>query len=902
MRVAQKSAIISINMSDSVISTEILQTKIRVPPLPVFHVPRPRLVENLQDAKGFLLISAPAGFGKTTMCAELVHRLQYPCAWLSLDRQDNNVGRFLKHVIAAVQVARPGFGESLASRIDRIGNDLVDESAIIALINFLCEMDEDICLVLEDYHAVSDQRIHSVVSYLIGNMPANLLLVMVTRSDPPFALSQHRAGGRMLEYRGQHLSFTDEEALSLLRDGMNLPIDERGIVALTEKTEGWAAGLQLAGLSLSNLAADQIEKFVEDFSGTERYVLDYLLDEVLSKQPPAIQDFLAKTSILDRLCPELCECIVNNGDGPVETREVIDYLESTNLFFVPLDSERRWFRYHHLFADLLRRRIQSDARFKVSELHRSASIWFEARGRLSEAIAHAALSEDTELLADQTERSFFDRMGHGEDFSTMFARLASIPAEVTSRRPHLSVQYAWMLLIALRVGEVPRWIETVKAMPPDKITKPLALHLDIIEGGLARYRGNRTAAIELLESALETAGDMEHRDPVVMQVITGATQLLAWAYYDRGYVRQAKDKFRQSVEIGRAAESIAMTLISYRGLALSILYGGDAKSAYETGQKAMSYLNESSDRMQKPPTSAAFAYVTMAEILRHRNELDQAVGFIRSALDSVSEFDAETVRDIYLEEAYCLTALGNYADAETSVRKAADLANEHKDIGTFDAPIGVCRTYVSAMRPGNNTQKPAEAVSPEDTSLFGTELQILQAYELVTHNSAAPAIELLTRLETETDMAGRGLHGIQIRLLKAVAYDMLDHAAMSSKVLEAALMEVSAGGCIRALIDFGDLIAPLLPRLQPANSIARFAAELLPAPIYASPDSADALSEREYEVLRLMAKNMTTQDIAKEIFVSVNTVKTHMKSIYSKLDAHSRYEALSKAKEQHLIG
>ena len=446
----------------------LLKTKLTIPPARPEWVSRPRLIEQMSQAsrsgRKLILISAPAGFGKTTLASEWARQVKLPVAWVSLGPGDDDVFRFWRYVLAALQRLDVSLDTSLdapsneaAQAISPVARreQISSETLVIPLINEIAAHSTPLALVLDDYHMISDLAVHESVAFMIEHLPAQMHLVLSTREDPPLPLSRMRARGQMLEIRAGDLRFSQAEATHFLNQTMRLDLSPQEVASLETKTEGWIAGLQLAALSLR----DQAERsaFIQRFAGDDHHVMDYLIDEVLSQQPEPIQHFLLHTSILERLCGPLCDSILQRDDS----QAILEHLARANLFVAPLDTQRHWYRYHALFADLLRNRLKAAQPSGLRELHQRASEWLQENGQQNDAISHALAACDYERAADLIRGSAGPLLYAGET-ATLLGWLENLPADVYRSRPILCIQHAWALLRSRRdlpPEEIERWLQ-----------------------------------------------------------------------------------------------------------------------------------------------------------------------------------------------------------------------------------------------------------------------------------------------------------------------------------------------------------------------------------------------------------------------------------------------------------
>jgi LuxR family maltose regulon positive regulatory protein len=504
------------------VATSVLTTKLYVPPIRSELVPRPRLIEQLDDGLGrkLTLISAPAGFGKTTLLSEWIQAmgkasspiaamgeapLPIAVAWISLDESDNDLVQFFSYVIAALGQIDAHLGQSCQAKL-QASQPLAVKPFITSLINEIAASDTQLVLVLDDYHAITLPAIHEAMTFLLDHMPPQLHLVIASRADPPYALSRLRVRKQMTELRAIDLRFSAEEVTAFLNQVMGFNLASEEIATLERRTEGWIAGLQLAALSMGGLDDAHRHSFVAALTGDDRYILDYLVEEVLDRQPAHIQTFLLRTSILERLCGPLCDAVLDDAGEdllPLSAQEILGRLDRDNLFLVPLDNRRHWYRYHHLFAELLRNQLGASRPDLVPALHRRASAWYAREDMQSQAIAHSLAARDWEQAAELIERAMNDMMREGEFFATMLGRLKALPEEVIRARPHFGVSYAWLLQITLQLDEVEPRLQEVEKTGGDRLSADLRLEIDVIRASLARQRRDLATAMRLSDQVLD---------------------------------------------------------------------------------------------------------------------------------------------------------------------------------------------------------------------------------------------------------------------------------------------------------------------------------------------------------------------------------------------------------------
>jgi LuxR family maltose regulon positive regulatory protein len=491
----------------------LLATKLHIPRARDGLVPRPRLVDRLTEALAgeLTVVCAPAGFGKTALLADWARRSDRPVAWLSLDAADNDPVRFWRHVAAALGSARPGAAERLTALLGPPPGSV--EVAVAALVNELAAASDVVVLVLDDYHLIESPAVHESVMFLLEHLPTGLRLAITCRADPPLPLARLRAGGELAELRAGELRFTQEEAAALLREAAGTGLPEDAVAPLAARTEGWAAGLQLAGLSLRG--QQDVASFVAAFTGSHRYVLDYLAEEVLDRQPEGVRAFLLETSVLSRLCGPLCDAVTGRGGS----QRLLEAIERANLFLTPLDEVRGWWRYHPLFADLLRARLAQEQPERLPGLHRAAAAWCEQRGLADDAVRHALAAGDAGWAARLVEGHIGATLAWAEG-ATVTRWLAALPREQVRARPRLCALRAVQAALAGQAGEFEYWLDAAEAAlacaPAEEIAGKQAaaggeagwLPADLpgslvaLRGELARLRGDASTTSRLARQVL----------------------------------------------------------------------------------------------------------------------------------------------------------------------------------------------------------------------------------------------------------------------------------------------------------------------------------------------------------------------------------------------------------------
>jgi ATP/maltotriose-dependent transcriptional regulator MalT len=907
----------------------LLATKLHVAqPQPGF-VARARLRRALDEARTrpLILVCAPAGFGKTALLADWARSVNHPVAWLSLDVGDNDPARFWRHVVAALDRAHPGIAERAGPLLSPPVPSSF-EGLVTVLINELAaQPGGELLLILDDYHLVDAQAVHEPLTFLLEHLPPGLRLALASRSEPPLPLARLRAARQLAELRAADLRFTQEEAGELLRETAGPEMADAAVAALTARTEGWAAGLQLAALSLQGQR--DVAGFVAAFSGSHRYVLDYLAEEVLDRQPAQVRAFLLETSVLDRLSGPLCDAVTGRGDS----QRLLEQVERANLFVVPLDEVRGWWRYHHLFADLLRARLQEQQPARLAELHRNAAIWFEQHGLADEAVRHALGAGDAVWAARLAERHADGLLLHSEG-ATLQRWLTALPSGLVSSRPRLLLAQARLALLSGRVNEADGLLDAAERAQaatagvteePYEPSVPKAAGLlanvpatiALDRAYLADLHGDPYRAIEFASRALAEAGEDE------WMLVSNARGYLGLAEWLRGRLVDAERALSSSIGQWRAAGQRYLAARGAHHLGQVQRAQGRLDAALETYRQALR-VTAAPGRRSLP--GAGIAHVGMAEVAYQRDELDAALGHVTEGIAGCRQLAYTQPLAVGLATlAWIRQASGDPAGALEAM-KEAERAGAGAGVTSLFDPVPASRARL-LLAQGDVTKAARwakqEGVCADDMPDYPHEpVHLVLARVLLAQDQPGQALSLLDRLHAAATVQGRTGSVIEIQALQALARAASGDEDGAVAVLAGALTLACSQGYVRVFADEGAPMGTLLGRLVATQRTGQTTADAVPLGYLARllrafgakhnvprpgwsrgsvPGIVEPLTGRELEVLRLLAAGRSNQRIAEELVVTLDTVKKHVSRVLDKLGAANRTEAVARARELGLL-
>jgi LuxR family maltose regulon positive regulatory protein len=881
--------------------TPILATKLYIPPLRPNVVIRFRLLERLNEGlhRKLTLIAAPAGFGKTTLVSEWVEGIERPAAWLSLDKGESDPTLFLTYLVAALQTIAPTIGEGV-SGVLQSPQPPPTESILTALLNEITTIPDNFVLVLDDYHVIDAKPVDQALTFLLDHLPPHMHLVIATREDPPLPLARLRVGGQLTELRAVDLRFTHAEAAGFLTQVMGLNLSAEDIAALETRTEGWIAGLQLAAISMQG--HEDATSFIKSFTGSHHFVLDYLVEEVLGQQSERVQMFLLRTSILDRLCGPLCDAVMM--DPAVSGRETLEYLERANLFIVPLDNERRWYRYHHLFADLLRQRLHQstasstgDERDGVAELHSRASQWYEDHSLAIEAFHHAAAANDVERAERLIEGKGMPLQFRGAMIPVL-NWLESLPTTILDARPSLWVTYASALTMTGQpISNVEEKLQAAEAAlqeaEPDDKTRDLVGHIAAIRAMLA------VPANQVKTIIAQSRRALEYLHPNNLPVRATAHWTLGYAYQLQGDRAAASQAYTEVISISQASGNIMVTI------AATTCLGQVQEAENQLSLAAESYWRVLQLVGDPPWPAACEAYLGLARVCYQWNDLDAAEQHGQQSFQlamQMENVDTPAACGVFL--ARLKLARGDVASATALLAKAEQFVRQHNFVHWMPEVAAV--QVLTLLHQGHL------AAAAHLAQTHG--LPLSQARVHLAQGDTSAALAVLEQLRQQAEAKGWEDERLKVMVLQAVALQAHGEKDKAVHLLFDALALAEPGGFIRLFVDEGlpmahllsaaaaqgrmpDYIGKLLAVLE-ADAQKREDTSSLPPP--AQP-LIEPLSRRELEVLHLMAQGLSNQEMCERLFLALDTVKGHNRKIFNKLQVQRRTEAVARARELGLL-
>jgi LuxR family maltose regulon positive regulatory protein len=874
------------------------------------------LIERLDAGldRKLTLISAPAGFGKTTLLSNWVGGLDLPVAWLSLDKGDNDQTSFLVYFIAALQTIETGIGET----VPHAPQPPPIESILTELINEVASIEGNFILVLDDYHVIEAQAVHNALNFLLDHLPPNMHLVITSRSDPLLQIPRLRAQGQVTELRAENLRFTTQEAARFLNQVMGLALSEDDVLSLETRTEGWITGLHLAALSIQD--KEDAAGFISEFTGDDRYIVDYLVDEVLAQRPKGTQDFLLQTSILDRMTGPLCDAVTGQEGG----QELLERLDQANLFIVPLDNRRRWYRYHHLFADLLRQRLdEAKNSQEITILHQRASQWYEEHDFIVEAVEHALAAEDFENVIRLID------LGSGELLMQSQQNLLlewqdELPRELVASHPRFCMIVAWAWVATNHPGEAEDCLQLIEgslgtemvdlfsdqAEKMDPAVQGALVEVAVMRIELAIEQGNISQVFELARLVLPYLED-EKRPPLFNQqqdLRTVVLFVLGLAYKISGKLSQADEALSEAAVLGQERGNVHIVSGSVCHLASVQSMQGHLRQAVNTCQRGLKLVQEMVG--ERPPMSGLI-HAQLGNLLYEQNDLEAALHHLQEGIDLAKPWGLlEAFIHGYTGLARVRAAQGDWDGGFAALDELAELGQGNPAVvmpavEPFRALLWVALGEVDAA----NRWAMNAGLDPQGEINYTRlgELMVL-ARVLIARGAHNEVVDWLTRMIDTAEAAGWFGRLIEMRVLLALALQARGDSVESMIPLEQALISAKPEGYVRVFVDEGDPMEALLREAENKDIAPGYVPKLLAAfetdIVQVEPPSVtsliEPLSERELEVLRLLKTELSGPEIADELMIALSTMRTHTQNIYSKLGVSNRREAVRRAEELNL--
>jgi LuxR family maltose regulon positive regulatory protein len=900
-------------------ASPLLATKLFVPKLRDGQVkrsgPAQRLARGVRQK--LTVLSAPAGFGKTSLLGEWAEAAGHGAiAWVSLDSGDNDPARFWTYVLAALQRLDPAIGLG-AFAVLQSAQHAPLEFVVTSLINQIGERADDIVIVLDDYHLIEEPAIHDSVEYLLENAPPQLHLVIASRSDPPLPLSRLRSRGELTEIRASDLRFALGETEEFLAKSMGLELAGPDLELLTRRTEGWIAGIQLAALSMQQ--QEDVTGFVRSFAGDDRYIVDYLVEEVLQRQSEPVRSFLLQTSVLDRLSGSLCDAVTGGHDG----NERLAELERANLFVTPLDSKREWYRYHHLFAEVLSVHLKAAHPHEVPELHSRASRWFAARGLFADAVRHAAAGDDPERSGELVELAG-QEMRRIRQEATLLRWQMSLPEAVISRRPVLCMDYAFTLLSTGHIDDSEQWLRKAEDWiaslqdqnhPEMLVADWEAFHqlpgsISVARAGMALAHDDLLTAAEFAERAL---GQLQPDDHFRVGAASSILGLVAWS---EGDIEPARALYERGMMNLRRAGYVTDSIGGSASLGdIQICQGklGEARTTYEQA------LKHAADAGVPAMRGTADLHVGLSEVFLERNDLALAARHLQIAREQgdhtgFPQFPwrwCAAMAQVSAAQKQFEIALDLLRRAEESY--VSDFHPDVRPISTQIARVWLAQGRLDEALDWATKQRSSEAES-DDVRFVHEYAQVTRARILIAlyrrdHlvRSATRATDILDNLIERARQSRRFGSVIELSVVQAMSYQATGEMARALEHLEVALRHASPERYVRVFVGEGEPMQSLLRHAAARGMSSEYVRYLLSQ--FAAPVSngegamrlVEPLTARELEILRLIAAGMKNDEIANHLFISTATVKRHIANAYGKLGVNQRKHAIERVRELNLL-
>jgi LuxR family transcriptional regulator, maltose regulon positive regulatory protein len=896
------------------VNEDLLQTKLQIPRRRAPGVARARLITRLNGGieSRLILISAPAGFGKTTILTEWLSSSNYPATWFSVDDNDNELTLFMAYFIAALQKIKANLGAIILNLPSLPPNSPV-ESTLINLINEISTVTDHFVMVIDDYHNIKNVNIHKALAFLIDNLPSNMHLVIASRSDPPLNLAHLRGRGQLTELRVDDLRFTREEITEFLNQVMELNLEEEEITVLNNRSEGWVAGLQMAAITLKGRS--DTTGFLKAFSSSSRNMLDYLFEEVFAQQPPEVQSFLLETSILDRLSPALCNAVTERQDSG----QILDSIEKANLFIFPLDDELRWYHYHPLFRDLLLHTLGNTHPEMISGLHHRASEWYERENFFPLAITHVLKAQDYDRAAHLIEQRAGEIFMQGE-LAAYLGWMDSFPKSIIQTHPSLIIHRIFVetLLTGLSLGDIEARLQEVEKLDPQGNLKGVMMVVRAVALG---NQADNSQNPEFCQKALELLPPESSFWRSVTIISAGQFRLLSGDIPD---IPTAIKLFNEAIETSQKQNSLLAVALALRCLAETYIAAGRLHQARDCYQQILdSALNKQGQLLP----IASFGLIGLGKLYREWNDLDTSLNHLEKGIILESGNLGLWYIDGLLELVRTKQALGDLEGASQLLQKARQLFSKfpaYRDqktaVSTMEISLALAQgdlKQINILTENINQAELLKSIAiegevPRYISLYPAHekelLTLVKAY--IARNTLAEALKILDALSKNSQRLGRSGIMLEANILYALAYKALGDPGKALDHLKQVLLAAEPEGYVRSFLDAGPAISSLLyeaaqqgiTQTYVHRLIASFpVSEATPRRAEKSVKMEEPLSDRELDVLSLIAKGLSNKEIGERLYIETRTVKWHTSNIIGKLGVKNRTEAVAKARELGLI-
>lgn len=886
--------------------TTLLSTKLHIPPQRLNLVARPQLTQRfrLDTPVKITLVTAPAGFGKTTLLTDWIYgdlseSLSNRIAWLALDAGENIMVQFWAYVFASLQEVDPTIGKALQNSLHTATTFPPIETALTSLINELALKDQRFILVLDDFHEITNSEIHDSIVFLLDHLPANMHLCILSREDLPFPISRYRARGELNEIRAVDLRFSDDETDTFFKQLFSMYLTEKDIQTLNHRTEGWAAGLQLAALSMQS--RPDKSAFIQDFAGSNRFLTDYLVDEVLSRQSEATQKFLQRTSVLERFCPEVCDELVEDTDS----KSIISELENSNLFIIPLDSERKWYRYHHLFAEFLRLRLHESEPELIQELYLRAETWFTKAGFLREGLSYALHMKAYDRAVDLLITLALDVLEQ-DNPNLLIEWCKALPEDVLHNEPVLCAYLGAAYVFTGQIETADQWFNIAQSGSPQLPHNERGL----LEGFILAHRTYILVLQGDYESGIISAEKALALLPKTDTPLRARTMChLAGAYNYCGKLKEATKAYGKGILIAKKLDSIPLAQLSFCGLGETYREQGRLCEAMEIYQQFLAFAKEGTGMDQPPLTGNAV--MEIGAIHREQYDLDNALAYVQKGIALCREWDQGVEVAIGLLELAEIHRLrGEYSEAETTLKEVRAIA---EDISPWALNLveGIAARLLL-------TQGKTAALArwARDAGLMkeGCELGYERFPECpalirmhIRTGEPEKALALLDKLLERDESLGRMGRVLDLWVLKFASLDELGESIQAGQILEKAIDLANPENHLRPFVEEIDRLEAYLSEFSPSTIRDRLLNLLngQNTPPLAIPQTQDALmeplNEQEIRILRMMSVGQTNREIGENLFLSVNTIRWYASQIYQKMGVKNRSAAVAKGRELKII-